>query len=229
MSDRGFLLRVKTVDPEGHGGFFDRQRAELAGSHHCLAPDLHGHGETGGTGPELTIEAAADACAALMRARDLSDAVLVGWSMGAHVAFSMIERHGADGIAGLVVLDMTAKILNDETWDCGIAGGFDAGKNRLALRLMGMDWPTYAGTLTQNMFADGVAPKDDETTALLADVRANDPAMMTAMWSSLAEQDFRPLLPQLSVPTLLAHGARSRIYAPEVAERLAGMIPDSEG
>jgi len=210
-----------------HGGFFDRQMAALADGFHCLAPDLPGHGETGRTGPDLTIEAAADACAGLMRSRDLSNAIVVGWSMGAHVAFSMIERHGADRITGLVVLDMTAKILNDETWDCGITGGFDAGKNGLALRLMAMDWPTYAGTLTQNMFADGVAPKDGETAALLADIRANDPAMMAAMWASLAEQDFRSLLPNLTVPTLLAHGAKSRIYAPEVAERLAGMIPDA--
>lgn len=210
-----------------HGGFFEAPMAALADAFHGLAPDLPGHGGTGMAGPALTIEAAADACAGLLAERDLSDVVLVGWSMGAHVAYSLIERHGASRIGGLVVLDMTAKILNDEGWKLGISGGFDAARNALALRLMRTDWSAYAAALTRNMFADGIAPKDPAIAALLADIRRDDPAAMTAMWTSLAAQDFRPQLATLTVPTVIAHGAKSRIYGADVARFQADAIPDA--
>lgn len=210
-----------------HGGFFDVQMAALADAFHGIAPDLPGHGATGTSGPDLTIEAAADACADLLAARDLSDVVVVGWSMGAHVAYAMLKRHGAARIGGLVVLDMTAKILNDDSWTLGISGGFDAARNALALRLMRTDWSAYAAALTRNMFADGVTPKDPAIASLLTGIRRNDLASMTAMWTSLAAQDFRPLLPRLTIPTVIAHGARSRIYCDAVARFQAAAIPNA--
>ena len=210
-----------------HGGFFDAQRAALADGFHTIAPDLPGHGATGTSGPDLTIEATADACADMLAGRDLSGVVVVGWSMGAHVAYAMLQRHAASRIAGLVVLDMTAKILNDDDWRLGISGGFDAARNALALRLMRTDWSAYAAALTRNMFADAVVPQDPAIASLLTGIRRNDPASMTAMWTSLAGQDFRPLLPRLTVPTLIAHGAKSRIYAPAVARFQADTIPDA--
>lgn len=211
-----------------HGGFFDDAAAALSDRFHCLAPDLPGHGKTGTAGPALSIEAAADACAALLADRDLSDVVLVGWSMGVHVAYALIERHGRARVSALVSLDMTPKIVNDDDWRLGISGGFDAGRNRLAQRLMQTDWATYAGSLTQNMFADGVAPTDARTAALLDDVRANDPDAMVAMWDSLARQDFRPLQPTLDLPVLLVHGAKSRIYDLAVGRHQLAQFPRAE-
>ncbi|MEW5423788.1 alpha/beta fold hydrolase [Amorphus sp. 3PC139-8] len=211
-----------------HGGFFADANAGLADRFHCLAPDLPGHGLTGTDGPALSIEAAADACAALLAERDLSNVVLVGWSMGVHVAYAVIERHGRARISALASLDMTPKIVNDGSWTLGISGGFDEGRNRLAQRLMRTDWTTYAGALTQNMFADGVSPTDAKTAALLDDVRANDPEAMVAMWDSLAQQDFRALQPTLDLPVLLIHGAKSRIYDLAVGRHQVAQFPRAE-
>lgn len=211
-----------------HGGFFAAQMRALAGTARCLAPDLPGHGRTGTAGPGLSIEAAADACADLLAGRDLTDVVLVGWSMGAHVAYALMERHGTARIGGLVSVDMTPKILNDAGWSLGISGGFDAARSALALERMQADWPTYAKAVTQNMFAGGIAPDDPETASLLADIPADDPKAMAAMWASLAGQDFRPLQPAIEVPTLLIHGARSRIYDLAVGRYQAERIPNAE-
>ena len=94
-----------------HGGFFHAQLEGLAIGLHVLAPDLPGHGLTGAAGVPLSIEAAADACADLLAARGLDRVLVVGWSMGAAVAWAMLERHGKARIAGLVVVDMSPRPL----------------------------------------------------------------------------------------------------------------------
>jgi non-heme chloroperoxidase len=42
---------------------------------------------------------------------------------------------------------------------------------------------------------------------------------------SFSSQDFRPLLPKIDVPVLLAHGRKSQIYPTPVWEYLAQHIP----
>lgn len=46
-------------------------------------------------------------------------------------------------------------------------------------------------------------------------------------WVSFSSQDWRPLLPQIDVPVLLAHGRRSQIYPTPVWEALAERIPQT--
>lgn len=46
-----------------------------------------------------------------------------------------------------------------------------------------------------------------------------------ALWVSFSSQDWRPLLPRIDVPVLLAYGTRSQIYPTPVWEYLAEHIP----
>lgn len=62
--------------------------------HTALAPDLPGHGRSGGT-PLPTIEAIADWLVALLDAVGIHQAMLVGHSMGSLVALDAAARHAA--------------------------------------------------------------------------------------------------------------------------------------
>ena len=53
--------------------------------------------------------------------RDLHDAIGVGWSLGATVLWHVLAGPAADRFAGAIVVDMTARVLNDAEWDLGLS------------------------------------------------------------------------------------------------------------
>ena len=207
-----------------HGGFFAPQFEALASETLVLAPDLPGHGLTGARVPR-TIEAAADALADLLTAEDLSEVVLSGWSMGALVAFSLIERHGAGRLAALVVEDMTPKVLNEPAWALGSKNGLDDQRNAALLAALVPAWPAIAKAVAPRIFAEGIEPDPALLAFAAAEIGKADAVQVRDMWASLTAQDFRALLPEIDIPVVLVSGARSQLYDRAVAEWQAGRVP----
>jgi pimeloyl-[acyl-carrier protein] methyl ester esterase len=198
-----------------HGGFFAPQMEPLGRMTRVIAPDLPGHGDSS-PGTELTIEAAADALHHLFVGEDLRDVVLVGWSMGALVAWSLIERHGTARLARLVVEDMSPKVLNDADWPHGTRSGLDAARSRDFARAVSSQWPRLAGATARRSFAAD-APEGLVAFAEAEMRKANGPAL-AAMWASLTAQDFRHLVPRIDIPVTLTPGGASQLYAGGAAE-----------
>ncbi len=70
---------------------------QLQASHHrCIALDLPGHGDSDrfATHTEYGIPAYAKIVAELAQALDIEEAVIVGWSLGGHVALEAVKRSG---------------------------------------------------------------------------------------------------------------------------------------
>lgn len=199
-----------------HGGFLPAQLGALASDFHLLAPDLPGHGLTGTAGPTLSIEAAADACADLIETRGLRKVLLVGWSMGAAVAWSMLARHGSSRIAGLVTVDMSPQPLNDAEWRLGLRDGLDLARSDKAAAAMPSAWPVFADRIVQSLFAEGSKPDAALAEWAQAEIARCDPNAMATMWRSLTAQDFRTLLPRIDCPALITYGARSALYSRDV-------------
>lgn len=210
-----------------NGGFFRAQMEGLAGIAHLLAPDLPGHGRTG-TGCVLSIEAAADACAALMAERDFTNVLVLGWSMGAAVAWSLAARHGTERIAGIGIVDMTPRVLNDVDWRLGTQDGIDLERSNQVTVAMPLAWPRYADHVAKTMFAAGVEPDPRLIAWVRAEVGRADPVAMATMWKSLVAQDFRDLLPAIDRPVMIFYGERSRLYTPEVARWQAARLNNAE-
>jgi pimeloyl-ACP methyl ester carboxylesterase len=66
---------------------------ELAKTRRVIAPELQGHGRTADVDRPLTYEQMADDIAALLRALDVDDADVFGYSMGGGVALQLAVRH----------------------------------------------------------------------------------------------------------------------------------------
>ena len=142
------------------GAAFDGLRPLLAPHCRLLIPDLPGHGAARFPGARPTLATVAEAVHRILGTQ--TGAVLVGWSMGALAALEFIARHGTDRLAGLVIVDMTAKPLNDEVWRCGIRGGFNAATNILALKAIRADWPRQAAAIAAALKPEGIEPSHAE-------------------------------------------------------------------
>jgi pimeloyl-ACP methyl ester carboxylesterase len=200
-----------------HGGFFDRQIKELSRGHRVLAPDLPGHGRTGATA-KPTIESAVDACITLIERRGLEHVLVVGWSMGALIAWRMLQRPAAERIGGLIVVDMTPKVLNTKEWRLGLRDGLDQVRSdRFAAHLQ-HDWERLPTKIASSLFADGSDPPRRLLDWTAAEIAHADPLPLVSMWRSLAATDVRHLLPRISTPILLLRGGRSRLYGQDVAD-----------
>jgi pimeloyl-ACP methyl ester carboxylesterase len=210
-----------------HAGFFAAQAALAWSGFRVLAPDLPGHGSNRAE-KAATLADLADSVHRLIEDRGLSDVVLVGWSLGAAVAFDYIGRHGCGRLGRLVVLDMAPRILNDAGWSLGIAGAFDARINAAALTAMAADWPAYATRFLPRLFARGGDPDPALAAWARAQLADNDAGVMTALWRSLSAADHRPVLGRISVPTLVVNGRQSRIYQPATSDWLAARIPAAQ-
>jgi pimeloyl-ACP methyl ester carboxylesterase len=206
-----------------HGGFF-RAQADLAEDFRVIAIDLRGHGESRADGAEPTVEQLAGDVSELAVALDLQGAIGVGWSMGATVLWHVLSGPAAARFAGAVVVDMTARVRNDEEWDLGLSPEACEARSN-AIR---DDFPAFAATAGRGIFAEPAAP-DQQGMAEWASLEfaRNDADAIGSVWASLVRQDVRALLQRIQHPTLIVHGARSRLYGDDTADHLVAALPDA--
>lgn len=208
------------------GAFFDTVAQALSDEFRVLVPDLRGHGETPAGVSPTSIGDLADDLNELLAHEGLTQIVALGWSMGATVLWSMIERHGHERLAGMVIEDMSPRILNDDSWSLGMSSGMTARASNRATDAMRADWPAYAATFAPRMFARDRAAREPQIVAdALTHLRARDPDAMADLWSSMAQQDLRAVLPGMAIPALIAFGECSDAYRPETSRYLVETLP----
>jgi len=199
-------------------GFFRRQQS-LADSFRVIAVDLRGHGGSPAGPLRPTISLLARDVTELARALELDGAIGIGWSLGAVVLWRVLAGAASNRFAGAVVVDMTPRVLNDEDWDLGLSRETCEARSQ-AIR---DDFPAFAAAAGQAFFATPGAEADRAARAFAA----NDPAAIGALWESLVEEDFRPLLPSIRQPTLVVHGAHSHLYGADTAGHLVAALPSA--
>lgn len=209
-------------------GFFDVQRRALQSGFRVITVDLRGHGASSAPDGKPSVELLAADLGVLAEHLALEDMLVVGWSMGAMVLWRALLSGMHERTAGMAVVDMTPRIVNDRGWKLGLKGGYDLSTSQAARRAMIADWPGFAQALARAVVADGL---DAERRPLIdwvaGEVAHNEPHALAHLWGSLAEQDFRDDLERLELPTLVVHGAHSQLYAPETSLYLQSRLPDA--
>lgn len=204
------------------GGLFRQLTDMLGRGLRAIAPDLRFHGGSSRAGaPDIALlgRDLVDFAAAL----DLEDAVVVGWSMGAMAAWSaMSDRRFADRVGGLVAVDMSPRIVNDDDWLLGLADRRDLAATLAAAQSMREDWAGAVGRFVPRIVAEGA---EAARASIVADLRtaalSNDGGQMAALWESMAVQDFRGAIRSGGTPTLAVYGEKSRLYAPGSSRYIA--------
>jgi pimeloyl-ACP methyl ester carboxylesterase len=131
--------------------WWDRQNQALGSQHRVITFDFRGTGASARTprGPRVARYAAD--LHQLLTALELTDVVLVGWSLGCSVTLGYLDLFGGDRLGQLVLLEGSPKLLNDDGWQLGFADLTAATAMTAALPTSYRD--TISG-LVRSMFID---------------------------------------------------------------------------
>ncbi|GAA1925309.1 hypothetical protein GCM10009716_36940 [Streptomyces sodiiphilus] len=211
------------------GRYLDGLVAEFADEHDVIVWDLPGHGTHFDPDDTVTSAPTLDSAARALRDHlddlNLCGATLLGWSLGAAVAYTYLNRYGPHRVARLVSVEMTPRLLVGEDWTHAAFGRLDA---EGALALLKQIWTDYDGFVTdlvRSSFADGSTPDPSLQHALTTASKNCRPADVVALWTDALCLDWREQLAALPLPTLLVHGARSQVFPSGVGDWLADTIP----
>lgn len=177
-----------------------------------------------GTPLPATPEAAADALIADLRAARAVPAdglVLAGWSLGAQIVLLAAARH-PDAVRGLVLIAATPRFLTAADWPHAVApavlDGFIAAlaDDPAALR------SRFAALINQG---DANARTIRRQLAALGDPPSTATLKRGLEW--LRDSDLRPILPGITQPTLLIHGAADPLMPAKSARALAERLQNA--
>jgi non-heme chloroperoxidase len=147
-----------------------------------------------------------------LRQLDLGPVVLVGGSMGASTIWAYLDLFGTDGVRGIVSIDQTPKMINDDDWPFGFygltasnSGTFFAHGIPATHRGRTVDPASPAlQRLVQRVGVEGLPGHlRPETLPLLHDH---------------AHQDWRDVVARVDVPVLMVAGRESQFWPCEHAE-----------
>ena len=190
----------------------------LARAHQVFAWDARGHGQCRPqTGSAITLARLAHDLRQLLDHFQLDRAALVGHSMGALAVLNYVHAYGTSRVATLALVDQSPRIVTDDAWRLGLFGGCSAAMLGGLIQGARIDLADTVLRQVESLAGAWLHPLLGADSALggwLARwLRRIDAAPLLDLAESLAQADFRPLLPGLDVPLLVVLGARSPHYA----------------
>jgi non-heme chloroperoxidase len=196
----------------------------------CVVYDRRGHRRSDRPGRGYDLDTLAADLAALVNHLDLTDAVLVGHSLGASEVVRYVTNTGADRVAGIVLSAPTlpALLRTEDNPDGIYRAVFEE-----SWRAMRVDIGAWMTNLTNGDFNEyfGTArPMSDDLGAWTRRQIVETP-LIAAMASqrSVVEADFRPELRRLDLPTLIIQGDADTSLPLELTGRpTAALVPDNK-
>ncbi|MCU1691734.1 MAG: alpha/beta hydrolase fold protein [Frankiales bacterium] len=151
----------------------------------------------------------------VLEALDLRDVLLVGASMGASTCLAYLDLFGSVRLRGVVLVDQTPKIVNEDGWELGMHG----------LTREGLE-PFLAG------FPGGLNPfhvvPEPEVLALGVVEPPFSVEQTRPLLRDHAEKDWRDVLPRVDVPLLAVAGRHSPFWPWESSAWMAEAAPLGE-
>jgi pimeloyl-ACP methyl ester carboxylesterase len=181
---------------------------------------------------EVSVERMAGDIAEVIRGLSIQRPILLGHSMGALVSWEYIQHHGCDELRALVIVDQSPKVITDAGWSLGLFGNFTSHDNAVMLQRLEDDFIRAV----LDLVSSGKVLTRQEKQALLLDetmilrlerLKTIDPRPWIDAWRSFVIRDYRSVLREITVPTLLVYGGKSNFYGSEVARYVARNIPDA--
>ena len=201
------------------GRVFEGQLERFGARHRAIAPDLRGHGDSEKTPAGHTVASYAADLRALFELLDVDRPVLVGWSMGAMIAWEYLQAYGQGHVRGLVIVDQPP---SDFAWDGYAWGMFSPHVLDEAVQEIQTDLAGVAGIWAGLMLHDEASP---HAPLLVQDILKVPPSIGTSILVNQTLRDYRPFMAEIRVPTLVAFGGDDKATPPEAGRWIASQIP----
>jgi pimeloyl-[acyl-carrier protein] methyl ester esterase len=144
------------------------------------------------------------------------------------VAWDVLHRHQDLNFSGLVTIDMVPRVLNDSGWQYGLREGEDYHAFDHDIEMILDDWLAYTDLLAPRWLGLGAGKAlPDLLLRVKAAARSNQPDSMANIWRLLVEQDLRPALGDIQLPTLVITGGQSALYDVPAGEWLVEHMPSA--
>lgn len=201
--------------------YFEPQLTNLSNEYRTIAFDFRGHGRSEKTDMGHTLPQYARDVHAFLEAQCLDGVVLVGWSLGALVAWEYVEQFGTERLRALVNVDMEAAPGDEDE-----ATAFDPD------RLRNIHVGIQTGHLEYIRQATDVMLKDPPSAKLRAmmfdEMSRSPPLVKSSIFVDSAMRDYREILPTIDVQMLVCAGADEKWRTVAGVERTAELVPDAE-
>lgn len=201
----------------------------LMAGYRTITYDRRGFGRSSQPATGYDYDTFASDLAKLMMALDLSDATLVGHSMGTGEVTRYLSAYGSERVSRAVLISPIPPFLlktadNPEGLDKGMFDGF--------VQSVMNDRAAFMTEFTNNFFNPdqnlGKRVSQDAMHAHWTIAMAASP-LGTAACIPAWLTDFRPDLPQLNVPVDIIQGDQDRVLPyPVTGKRLVDMLPGSK-
>lgn len=181
-----------------------------------IVPDLRGFGASEATADAEMADYADDLAALLAALGEKRPAVVVGLSMGGYIAFEFHRRHRGS-VAALVLADTRAE-----------GDTAESAKARLesAEKVLMEGSRIIGDAMVEKLFAPAAAARTkEEWRTIMAE--ASPIGVAAALRAMSRRTDFRPLLADIRVPTLIVVGAADSITPVDGSRRMHEAIPGS--
>jgi non-heme chloroperoxidase len=209
---------------------FDKQIDDLSRDHRVIVMDNRGHGKSDKPSHGYRVcRLAADVRDLILSLR-LQDVTLVGHSLGCSVIWSYWDLFGGAAISKLVLADQSAVLIADPAWPAGQAAELGAiftpaAALELVAGIRGPDGDAASRTLLRAMHTAQLSASDADWIAEQNSLLPREHAA-TLMQDHLTN-DWRDVLPQIDVPTLVIGGEVS-IIPHSAVEWVASQIPKAQ-
>ncbi len=199
---------------------WDWQWPALTARFRVLRYDLLGHGASAKPPGPYSLTRFADQIAGLMEQLRWERAALVGFSLGGMIVRAFALAHPARA-AALAILNSAHARSEAER---------DAVRKRVAIAEAGGPAATVDEALARWFTAEYGARHPEVLERVRGWILANDPAVYPLSYRVLAEGDLElaEAASAIACPTLVMTGAEDRGNSPDMARRLAALIPGAE-
>ena len=207
--------------------FFDRNAEPLSEHMRVITPDLRAHGDSADVAWGHRISRYAKDMKELIEHLELEGVVLLGWSMGAAIAWSYIDLFGNAHLAGHVSVDQSPRQYYTETWRWGQPGCYDAESLAILCIRLEYDPNAVARGLVQGCFGDTYQPSEDEIEALGRQIDKCPAAARAEIMTDHTHLDWRDLLPRIDLPVLVCVGRQSKVFPWQGSAYVGEAVPDA--
>lgn len=198
--------------------------ALAAGGCRVLVPDHRHHGGSGHTPHGRHVARLAADLRELLAQLEVSDATVVGTSMGCAVIWSYIELFGEERLAKAVFVDQAPLQNRVPGWALGSKGCYDEAS---LLRLTNTLLTDMAAVADGNAECCLSLPIPPATAAKLrSETLRCSGAALAELMRDHTQLDWRALLPRIRLPCLNCAGGKSGVFPLDGLLEVARLVPD---